>query len=444
MFRATRLSWTAAVTVCAFMFSTGCIPVETSSDPASANAPEEVASGAPVSVHVESEPNDTYAQAEALIIADDVEIRGDLKPASGRAKDRDLFELGPVAAGDRILASLDVDPFHDVVMGVLDGDGRLLGFVNPRSSTSGPPRIDVMIHQSSSRLYVIISTRTALSSAQPYIAQIAIERSAGMGPFRPQAVLLEFRGADNVRIGNRQPVDVPPFNAANIDTRYAGRTEEMINLMLEKVRTDFEGLHVDIYRSGDPGLPAGDYSTVYFGTYDENLLGLADNIDPFNEDRVQSAIIYTDTFALFNVLNPSIEQMAQALANVTSHEIGHLLGLRHTIDPAGIMDVTASARQMLQDQYFTSSPLHERVLPTGIQDAPSMLAWTVGGSLRPRSFLEKLIVRERIISAAGAEDDFQLPMRLFGTGCRMDDHHGEGQDHDLGTGPDLDSDLSHY
>ncbi len=423
MHRATRLPWAAAPAVCAWICASGCIPEAIDSDPSASTPPEEVASGSPVDAHNEIEPNNEYAAAEVLFITSEVTLTGEIGPANGDVTDRDMYELGPVAAGDRVRGTLNVDSNLDVVMGLLDEDGRLLAFVNPRSSTSGPGEIDIVIHEDTNRLYVMLSTRTAFSSSQPYEARITIERGSGMGPFHPQVVVLDFEGGDAVQIGNRSPVNVPRFDAATIGLSFAGQTEEMIDLIVEKVRADYTGLNVDIYRSGDPGIPGGDYSIVYFGTYDASLLGLADNIDPFNEDPVQAAILYTDTFSLFTALNPSVEEMAQVLANVASHEVGHLVGLRHTSDPAGIMDVTASARQMMQDQFFTTSPLYERVLPVGVQDAPSMLSWTLGGSLPARNVIDKALARERVLSVAGTEDDFHLPMRLLGSGCDMEDGH---------------------
>ena len=115
--------------------------------------------------------------------------------------------------------------------------------------------------------------------------------------------------------------------------------------------------------------------------FDPNLLGVAENIDEYNLDTSQEAIIFADTFAAFSVLNPSVEEISQALANVASHEAGHLLGLYHCVDFRAVMDVTASLRQMLGDQSFVRAPMHQEYFPVGYQNALRMLIENVGGDL---------------------------------------------------------------
>ena len=106
---------------------------------------------------------------------------------------------------------------------------------------------------------------------------------------------------------------------------------------------------------------------------------VATNIDEFNAIQSQAAIVFTDTFAAFMRLEPSVSEMSTALANVASHEAGHLFGLVHTSDSLGIMDVTAGLSELLRNQHFRMSPLNSFVFPIGYQDAIQCLLDTVGG-----------------------------------------------------------------
>jgi len=427
---------------CALAVLIGCIPLVPYEDP---SWPEEVLSSTPelpgrpdsaaqvtqpsassdrpqtaVLQHIEREPNNTWAQAELVAFDGQVQIIGSLAAGVG-VKDIDLFDLGPVLAGQRLQAELTSSGGSDVQIGLLDAQGRILAYIDPTSPTAGPGHVDIVLHESSERLYVMIACRSSSISTRDYTAHISLQPDALPSP-RPQIVVLAFSGAGSVRIGSRAPVDVPPFDIASVNPAFAGRTEEAIERLMDMVREDYEGLGVEFYRDSDPAAPAEGVTTIYFGTSDTRLLGLADNIDPYNSNPTQSAIIYTDTFSLFNQLNPGFEATIQVLANVASHEAGHLLGLRHTADPEDLMDVTATARQMLADQWFKTSPLHASVLPAGVQDAPAMLAWSVGGSLSPATQL-KLEARRKAILPGDPEQDFYIPRSLLADcGCAECDH----------------------
>jgi hypothetical protein len=238
-------------------------------------------------------------------------------------------------------------------------------------------------------------------------------------PSAPQSdtVLLVFNGASSVRIGRRAAVDVPAFDAAGISPDFAGQTRTMTREVVARVREDYAGVNLTILSTSEGDRYAAGMSRVYFGTFDPALLGVAEGVDEFNLARDQEAIVFTDTFDAFMKINPSLEDMAQALANVTSHEIGHLLGMVHTADAAGVMDVTASLRELTYDQAFTRSPIYSAVFPLGYQDAPGYLIDVLGARPETTSVLTAFKRRP----AAKYFDGDLIPARVRRTfsGCGL-------------------------
>ncbi len=415
MYSATA-SRTGTGLVCALTAAlAGCVPTDSGSDTLS--LPELVLASPALrppaaGTFAETEPNDDYISAQPVTIEGSVDLTGTMRTG---VLDRDLFELGAASAGDRITAELTIASGSDIVLGILDGQGQILAFLDISTTAAGPRKMDLYLHADTPGLYAVITTRSANNSERDYTARLTVQRAVGMPADRPQVVVLNFSGASSVRIGGRAAVNVPPFDAAKLSSRFSGKTGQVIDNVLAMTRETFSGLGVEVYAAGDPAIPEGAHSIVHFGAYDSQLLGLADNVDPYNTNPEQSAILYTDTFALFDALNPDIEAMSQVLANTTCHEIGHLLGLRHTSDAKDIMDTTASARQMMVQQSFRVSNLNPSVMNFGLQSAPNLLSWTVGGVLLQSDSSKRVIARARTIEWASQGLDFYIPRDRIGT-----------------------------
>ena len=324
--------------------------------------------------------NDTFATASPLqLTTNDQQINGTI----GHPDDVDVYDLGPVDAGMRVVAHLDPDRDLNGAIALFDATGTCLLVNDHRNVYLGTaqPFVDVPIRTNQDHCYIAVTTTPEYESLGSYSMITYGEWENHDPPERPETVILDFAGADNVSLGSRPAVNVPPFDAANIDSSYAGLTDEIVERVVAMVREDFTGFNVVILSTSEGYQPDSTMTRVYFGTYDAALLGVAEGVDEYNELGPQKAFVFTDTFSHFMALRPSVDEIAQALANVASHETGHLLGLVHTHDPDSLMDITASLNRLISDQQFKRAPLHEEVFPIGYQDAVQQLLDTTGGDL---------------------------------------------------------------
>lgn len=340
----------------------------------------------------ESVPNNELSTAELVELdTEPVVILGEIDLIS----DVDVFDLGPVEPGDHVFVDVSVSDSLQGVIALFDQDGHALLVNDHRNVYLGRkgPFVDLVVRRPSAATYVSFALTPGFQVTGEYALLASIEPEAQLPNAHPETVILDFVGGFGVTIGSRTAVDVPAFDAATVSSRFEGSTDEVIERVVHLVRQDFAAFGVTIQSTSEGDRYDGSQSRLYFGTFDPALLGVAEGVDEYNARPSQEAIVFTDTFNAFDALDPSLDEISQALANVASHEIGHLLGLVHTKNPIELMDVTASLSELMADQAFGTSPLYDAVFPIGKQDAVQYLVDSVGGDEAAARFAAQIVAR---------------------------------------------------
>jgi len=299
---------------------------------------------------------------EKLVVEGSVTQRGDYR----------LFDIGPGEAGQEVVIRVASALGPTFVVVLFDERYELLRreLISPRNTLTH------VLRAATSAMYVGVTPANGTVGGD-FRLEIGLG-AAAIPAARPQVVYLNFAGGTNVRVHSRAPVSFPAFDAAMAGTRYAGQTAALRAAIVATMREDYAPYNVVLISSDEDPPPAGPYATIQFGGYDDRLLGLADSVDQYNADLGQTAIVYVESFADYEGMGLTVEEMGQMIGNTASHELGHLLGLFHTQKAVDLMDTTGSAWDLAGDQSFTIGPLEPTVFPVGYENSPARLIDAVG------------------------------------------------------------------
>lgn len=237
---------------------------------------------------------------------------------------------------------------------------------------------------------------------------------------RRQVVWLNFAGGRNVSVHQRGPVSFPALDAADIDPNHSSSdTPTVKDAIVATIVRNYADYAVEVLTSDETGRPAEPHSVLHFGGSDAVLLGIADTVDAYNAEAQESAIVYVESFARYAPMRLRPEQLGAMIGNVASHELGHLLGLFHTVGADNVMDnKSGNAWDLVFARAFTPAAIDESVFPVGRADLPVLLEQAVGWRAVPLpvEVLEKADAAARSLSRLDLEAN-GLPVTPAGTAC---------------------------
>lgn len=333
----------------------------------------------------ETESNNNFPTAQPVDVSCLTTTAGNQISGNISTSDVDVFEFRyGFSAGNIFDVEMQAAStlYPDIAIFDQNGESLLINGYGNYFLNEPNTHTPLSLREPYSTIYLAISHKANSDGHDSGNYQLTVKKLPGqLESPRSQVLLLDFDGAQNVHFNNLGVVNIPAFNnSIYLNQNFPGYLNEIKSRVVQKIRSRFAYYHVDI-RTTDQTLPAPPYSVIYFGSDHPAALGMSEGIDEYNVSLTGQAIIFLEGFDIFNASSPSVESISNAIANVTSHETGHLLGLVHTADPDELMDETWLLQDLLEDRSFGLANLLGITFRIGKQNAPKLLRLTVGGDV---------------------------------------------------------------
>ncbi len=293
----------------------------------------------------------------------------------------DIFSVGTLEPGDRIIIDVQTTSGSlDPVAALLDSRAYVIALNDDRTpdGSNTNPLIDVIIRGDADEHFVAVSPYAGEFNIGQYDLTVRIQRGVSNPSSQAQIVFLNWVGGDNVAIDNVGTFDLAPFRAS--DVGFSDSLTSTLKQRVAQIVADrFDNFNLLLLNSDAHDVPLLPHSTIYFGGFTVQAFAITEQVDTFNANPADNALILTGSFRAAFGQGVSLEQMAQALGNTIAHEIAHLLGLVHTDgDCTELMNATCTDDRLLSTQSFSVAEVDPDVFPIGYQAAGEILAWLLG------------------------------------------------------------------
>lgn len=349
---------------------TGCpTPTDNTGDNSNTNA----------STDTGNDLNGTFETASEITI--DSEGKADLTSRLS-ADELDIYKLGAFQVGDRVQIDIqatsgDLDP----TAALFDEAETLVAFNDDRDQDSNTlnlnPLVDTRIAEAGHTYFLGVTPFPGGGSSGSYRIRVTVTHPSDSVTGTPQVVYFDWRGGNNIDVPNVGSFDLPVFDASDVGLP-SSQTEALKDRIQQFVEARFVHVNLTIRSSDDGAPPAEDHTTVIFGGFNRSAFAISEKIDDGNKDPGDVTIVFAESFNGAFSLAPTLERIATAMGNTTAHELGHLLGLVHTVDCDDLMDTTCGNDSILVTQEFSRAQIDDSVFPVGFQDSAEILAWVLG------------------------------------------------------------------
>jgi len=289
-----------------------------------------------------------------------------------------FYALGELTVGD-VLTLEFPDSLVDCVL-IYDAEFSLLAYWSPADSSGNLRPLELHILRPGQAHYLRVSM-IRLSETGKTIIRVTRNTGQELPAPRPQTVVLNFAGVTNLtyRNGSLLPTTVAPITNTTVRDAATQTFREIFAQYNLTVLTD---------QDLTPNPP---FSTIHIGPATPGLdyLGLAESVDGMNDYQDDEAIVDTNDTMLNLTGVYGAETHGRAVGRVAAHEMGHLLGLLHTLDPDDLMTGSGAQGTGLDLQRYLNKTLKKapildfntegnQWMTTGCQDTPRYLTDLLG------------------------------------------------------------------